>query len=109
KNKINKYAFSGGQVTLEKHREKGGNTEVDVPYQWLKIFFEPDDEELMKIKREYERGDLLSGEIKKVIIDKINSFLKVHQEKVKTVDINKYMYTGQLAKEMWKKKYLPKD
>lgn len=109
KNKINKYAFSGGQVTLEKHREKGGNTEVDVPYQWLKIFFEPDDEELMKIKREYERGNLLSGEIKKVIIDKINSFLKAHQENVKNVDINPYMYTGQLAKEMWKKKYLPKD
>jgi len=109
KNKINKYAFSGGQVTLELHREKGGNTDVDVPYQWLKIFFEPDDDELMRIKKAYESGDMLSGEIKKIIIDKINSFLKAHQEKVKNVNIEQYMYTGKLAKEMWKKKYLPKD
>ena len=63
----------------------------------------------MRIKREYERGDLLSGEIKQIIINKINSFLKTHQEKVKNVDINPYMYTGKLAKEMWKKKYIPKD
>lgn len=109
KNKINKYAFSGGQVTLEEHREKGGNTDVDVPYQWLKIFFEPDDDELERIKKSYERGDMLSGEIKQIIIDKINSFLKQHQENVKNVDVNKYMYEGQLAKEMWKKKYFPKD
>lgn len=109
KNKINKYAFSGGQVTLEEHRIKGGNTNVDVPYQWLKIFFEPDDDELERIKRRYEKGDLLSGEIKKIIINKINLFLKEHQENVKKVNVEKYMYTGKLAKKMWKKKYLPKD
>ncbi len=34
KKKINKYAFSGGQATLEEHKAKGGNTEVDVHYQY---------------------------------------------------------------------------
>lgn len=33
--KINKYAFSGGQETVEEHREKGGNPDVDVSYQYL--------------------------------------------------------------------------
>ena len=36
--KINKYAFSGGQETVEEHRKKGGNPNVDIPYQYLKFF-----------------------------------------------------------------------
>ncbi|MCA9485856.1 MAG: tryptophan--tRNA ligase, partial [Nanoarchaeota archaeon] len=43
KKKINKYAFSGGQKTVEEHRDKGGNPEVDVAFQYLKFFFEEDD------------------------------------------------------------------
>jgi len=33
--KINKHAFSGGQETIELHRELGGNPDVDVAYQYL--------------------------------------------------------------------------
>lgn len=33
KTKVNKYAFSGGQTTVEEHRKIGGRTAVDVPYQ----------------------------------------------------------------------------
>jgi tryptophanyl-tRNA synthetase len=32
KKKINSHAFSGGQETLELHRELGGNPDVDVAY-----------------------------------------------------------------------------
>jgi len=32
KKKINKYAFSGGQATLELQKEKGANLDIDVPY-----------------------------------------------------------------------------
>jgi tryptophanyl-tRNA synthetase len=38
KNKINKYAFSGGQVTEAEQREKGGDAEKDVSYQYLTFF-----------------------------------------------------------------------
>lgn len=38
--KINQHAFSGGQETLEEHRAKGGDTEVDVSYQYLRFFLE---------------------------------------------------------------------
>jgi len=41
KKKINKYAFSGGQPDIEEHRKKGGNPDIDVSYQYLRIFFEP--------------------------------------------------------------------
>ena len=35
KNKINKHAFSGGQTSVEEHRAKGGNCDVDISYQVL--------------------------------------------------------------------------
>jgi tryptophanyl-tRNA synthetase len=43
KKKINKYAFSGGQATIEEHRKKGGNPDIDVCFQYLRMFFEDDD------------------------------------------------------------------
>lgn len=79
--KIMKHAFSGGQPTIEEHRKKGGNPEVDVSYQWLKILFEPDDKKLKQIHDDYKSGKLLTGELKQMLIDKLNSFLKSHQQK----------------------------
>ena len=79
--KIRKYAFSGGQTTLEEHRKKGGNPDIDISYQWLRMLFEPDDKKLEKIYNDYKSGKLLSGELKEILIEKINSFLKEHQRK----------------------------
>ncbi len=79
--KIKKYAFSGGQATIEEHRKKGGNPDVDVSYQWLRMFFEPDDKKLQKIHDDYKSGKLLTGELKEILIEKVNSFLKEHQKK----------------------------
>ena len=45
-----KYAFSGGRDTIEEHRKLGGNTQVDVSYQYLSFFLE-DDEKLATIKK----------------------------------------------------------
>jgi len=81
KKKINKYAFSGGQPDIEEHRKKGGNPDIDVSYQYLRIFFEQDDNKLKKIYDDYKSGNLLTGELKSILIDKINEFLKSHQEK----------------------------
>jgi tryptophanyl-tRNA synthetase len=83
KNKINKYAFSGGRDTLEEHREKGGNPDVDVSFQYLKFFFEEDDKKLNEIEKDYRSGKLTTGELKKYTIEKINNFLKEHQERRK--------------------------
>jgi tryptophanyl-tRNA synthetase len=80
KNKINKYAFSGGRSTIEDHRKYGGNPDIDISYQWL-TFFEEEDEKLKQIYNDYKSGKLLSGEIKAILIEKINQFLKLHQER----------------------------
>ncbi len=81
KKKINKYAFSGGQPTLEEHKEKGGDTDVDVSFQLLKYIFEESDDKLAEIKQEYESGKMLTGELKKYTIERVNSFLQEHQKK----------------------------
>ncbi len=81
KNKINKYAFSGGRNTIEEHRKYGGDPDVDVSFLYLKYLFEPDDKKLEQIKKDYQSGKLLSKELKKILIDKINVFLKEHQKK----------------------------
>ena len=78
--KIMKYAFSGGRESLEEHRKKGGNPEIDIPYQWLS-YLEEDDGKLKQIHDDYKSGKMLTGEIKQIAIDKINSFLKEHQRK----------------------------
>lgn len=78
--KINKYAFSGGQATIEEQRKKGGNPDIDVSYQWL-TFFEENDSKLKKIREDYMSGKLLTGELKAILIEKINTFLKEHQKK----------------------------
>ncbi len=80
KRKINKYAFSGGRTSVEEHRKLGGDPDIDVSYQWLKIMFEPDDSKLKKIHDDYRSGALLSGEMKAILIERVNSFLKRHQE-----------------------------
>lgn len=44
KTKINKHGFSGGRETEDEHRRLGGDTEVDVAYQYLTFFLDDDDE-----------------------------------------------------------------
>lgn len=93
KQKIMKYAFSGGRETVKEHREKGGNPDVDVSYQWL-TYFEEDDKKLEKIYHDYKTGKLLTGELKQILIDKLNKFLKHHQaerEKAKK-KIDKFLF-----------------
>jgi tryptophanyl-tRNA synthetase len=94
KKKINKYAFSGGRETVEEHRKKGGNVDVDISFQYLKMFFEDDDIKLEEIKKNYESGEMLSGELKAYLIDKVNAFLKEHQARRKKADkmIDKFMF-----------------
>ena len=56
----------------------GADLEVDVPYQYL-TFFLDDDEKLQDIKEKYSTGKLLTGEVKAILIDVINKFLKDFQ------------------------------
>ncbi|KAK9414729.1 putative tryptophan--tRNA ligase [Seiridium unicorne] len=93
KSKINKYAFSGGQETVEEHRRLGGNPDVDVAYQWLQFFME-DDEELKRLGEEYRKGELLTGELKAICIKHLQEYVAGFQERrAKVTDevVNNFM------------------
>jgi tryptophanyl-tRNA synthetase len=79
KNKVNKHGFSGGKETEEEHRREGGDTEVDVAYQYLRFFLE-DDEELEQIGKDYRAGTLLTGQLKSKCIGLLQAFVKNFQE-----------------------------
>ncbi|MEM4772557.1 MAG: tryptophan--tRNA ligase [Nanoarchaeales archaeon] len=101
KQKIYKYAFSGGGATLEEHRKFGGKPEIDVCFFWLSIFFEENDKKLKEIEEKYRNGEMSTGELKEYTINKIWSFLKEIQEKRNKINLDKYMFDGKLASEMW--------
>uniref|UniRef100_A0A914E357 Tryptophan--tRNA ligase, cytoplasmic n=1 Tax=Acrobeloides nanus TaxID=290746 RepID=A0A914E357_9BILA len=84
KNKINKYAFSGGQATVEEHRKLGGNCDVDISYQFLKYFMD-DDDKLEEIRKKYSSGEMLTGELKKEAIEVIQKVVADLQERRKLV------------------------
>ena len=96
KDKINKYAFSGGQDTLEEHRKKGGNPDIDISFQYLRMLFETDDKKLEQLEKDYRIGKLTSGELKKYTIEKINTFLANHQKEREKArkKIDQFIYKG---------------
>lgn len=93
KNKINKFAFSGGQETAEKQKELGANVDVDVSYSYLEFFLK-DDEKLADIKEKYSTGKMQTGEIKAELVSVLNEFLAEYQSrrtKVTDDDVKKFM------------------
>lgn len=78
KDKITKYAFSGGGSTLEEHRAKGGNCEIDVPYQYL-TFFEHDDNKLEAIRKAYSSGEMTTSQIKNELVAVLQPVVAQHQ------------------------------
>jgi len=91
--KIKKYAKSGGGATLEDHRREGANLDIDIPYQYLTFFLE-DDQLLAEIKERYANGQMLTGEVKEILIKTLQAFLMDFQErrsKVTEDDVAKFM------------------
>jgi tryptophanyl-tRNA synthetase len=101
KNKINKNAFSGGQVSIEEHRRLGGNVDVDVPYQYMS-FFVDDDAELQRIAEEYTSGRMLTGEMKKLCIEVMQKVVKDFQD-VSRISLLKTAFRSNLTLEFQKR------
>lgn len=80
KNKINRFAFSGGGATKEEHEANGGNPDIDVSYVYLSYFLE-DDAELEEIERNYRKGTLSTGDLKKRCIEELQKFVTAFQER----------------------------
>jgi tryptophanyl-tRNA synthetase len=60
------------------------------------MFFEPDDKKLKKIHDDYKSGRMLTGELKSILIDKVNAFLKEHQKRRELAkkQLDKFIFKG---------------
>jgi tryptophanyl-tRNA synthetase len=101
--KIYRHAFSGGQSSTEEHRKLGGNPDVDVPFQWLYMFFEPNDKRIEEIRAAYRSGQMLTGDLKNILVEKVTKFLGEHRDRREEGKARVHLYKkgGALAREMW--------
>ena len=67
-------AFTGGRDTVEEHRRLGCRTEVCVVCKYQSIFFGRDD-----VVEKCRKGEMLSGENKKLLMEEIWEVLESHQ------------------------------
>ncbi len=107
RNKIYRHAFSGGQASIEEHRKLGGNPDIDVPFQWLYMFFETDDKRIEEIRSEYRSGRMLTGDLKDILVEKVTSFLREHRERREKdrSQVHLFKTDGTLAQKMWKRDF----
>nr|CAJ2476788.1 unnamed protein product [Leishmania braziliensis] len=94
KDKISKHAFSGGGADKKEQLLLGANTNVDIPVQWLRFFLE-DDEELKRLQKDYMLGRIMTGDVKKVLIQTLTNIVTTHQEARKRVtDADAELFTA---------------
>ena len=88
-----KKSFSGGGASIEEHKSRGANLDVDIPINYLN-FFLTNREEYLKIKESYKKGEISTGEVKNRLIVIINDIIDDHKkirEIIKSDIIQMYM------------------
>lgn len=74
-------AFTGGQPTIKEQREKGGNPDICVVYWYLYFLFEDDDRKVHELYEDCKSGNVICGDCKRNLTEKIVKFLLEHQRK----------------------------
>ncbi|RJS76628.1 tryptophan--tRNA ligase [Candidatus Bathyarchaeota archaeon] len=74
-------AFTGGKPTVEEQRKLGGDPYICPIYYYEYYLFEEDDGKLKEICERCRSGELLCGEHKMMLAEKVKKFLVEHQKK----------------------------
>lgn len=74
-------AFTGGCVSVSEQKENGGNPDVCAVFKYNYYMFENDDAKLKEMAEKCRKGEILCGECKLALTEKINVFLEDHQQK----------------------------
>ena len=72
-------AFTGGKGTAAEQRKTGADPSICSIYQYYFYLFEEDSAKLAERERKCRGGEMLCGECKKDIAEKLNRFLEEHQ------------------------------
>ena len=74
-------AFTGGKGTAAEQKKTGADPNICTIFQYLLYLFEEDDKKLANRERSCRTGEILCGECKKELTERINKFLAEHQKK----------------------------
>jgi len=74
-------AFTGGKPTVAEQRKMGGDPGICTIFQYFLFMFEEDDGKLAERERRCKAGEILCGECKTELAERINSFLENHKRK----------------------------
>jgi tryptophanyl-tRNA synthetase len=74
-------AFTGGKPTAAEQRKTGADSTVCSVFQYYVYLFEEEDKKLMERERKCKTGEMLCGECKKDLVERLNKFLEKHRKK----------------------------
>ncbi len=74
-------AFTGGQSTVEEQRKLGGNPDICPVFLYDYYVLLSSDEEAAEMKQKCISGEILCGECKKHLAEKVKAFLITHQKR----------------------------
>jgi len=74
-------AFTGGKPTAAEQRKTGANPTICSIFQYYYYLFEDDTAKLKEREHKCTTGEMLCGECKKDITEKLNKFLEAHRER----------------------------
>ena len=74
-------AITGGRKTVKKQRKNGGNPSECSIYQYYYYLFEDKDEKVIMLSEDCKDGQIICGECKQILAEKVKKFLVKHQEK----------------------------
>ena len=76
-------ALTGGQETAKEQREKGGNPEKDMLFEFFRQHLIEDDAKLKKREEDYKEGKILDSENKEFAISLLIKFMRDFRKKYK--------------------------
>ncbi|NIR87778.1 tryptophan--tRNA ligase [Candidatus Bathyarchaeota archaeon] len=74
-------AFTGGKPTEREQRGHGGDPFVCTIYYYFYYLFEESDQKIAELERECKAGEIICGDCKRILAEKVKKFLREHQKK----------------------------
>ncbi|MEM2281494.1 MAG: tryptophan--tRNA ligase, partial [Candidatus Bathyarchaeia archaeon] len=74
-------AFTGGKPTVAEQRKMGGDPAICSVFQYFYFLFEEDDSKLDERERKCRGGEILCGECKTELAERVVKFLTEHQKR----------------------------